>query len=145
MPAEAVGAVRWYLEVDGITEGIFKEASGFDVEIEVIEHLGSSKGGVRTVHKVPGNVKWSNIVLRKGLSDDKKLWDWYKKIEDGGVEANRKNGTLTCYNPKNEAVAKYTFKKGWICKYKGPGVDASKNEIAMEEIEITHEGLERQQ
>lgn len=143
--AEVVGALRWYLEIDGITEGVFREVTGLDSETEVIEHRVAGKGGNMVVHKVPGALKWSNIVLRRGITDDRKLHDWRQKIEEGQVEGNRKNGSVTMYNPAGEAVAKYTFKNGWPCKFKGPALDASKNEIAIEEIEICHEGLERQQ
>lgn len=145
MPEEATFAGRWYLELDGITEGIFKEVSGLESETQVLEHRATSKGGNLTVSKVPGELKWPNIVLRKGLTDDKKLYDWRKKIEDGQVVANRKNGSLTAYSPDQKVVAKYSFKKGWPCKYKGPTVDASKNEIMIEEFEIAHEGLTRDQ
>lgn len=143
--AEAVGALRWYLEIDGITEGIFREVSGLDSETEVIEHRCTGKGGNLIVHKVPGALKWSNITLRRGVTDDTKLQEWRKKIEDGQVEANRKNGSVTLYNPAGEPVAKYTFKNGWPCKFKGPALDSNKNEVAVEELEIAHEGLERQQ
>ena len=47
--------------------------------------------------------------------------------------------------PDGKAVAKYTFTKGWPCKFKGPALDSSKNELAIEELEIAHEGLLRQQ
>ena len=67
------------------------------------------------------------------------------KIEKGQTEANRKNGTVTLYDPTGKAVCKYMFRKGWPCKFKGPTLDATKNEIAIEELEIAHEGLERQQ
>lgn len=143
--AEAVGALRWYLEIDGITEGVFREVSGLDSETEVIEHRVTGKGGNLVVHKVPGALKWPNIVLRRGVTDDKKLHDWRQKIEQGQIEANRKNGTVTLYSPDGTAVARYSFKNGWPCKFKGPALDASKNELAIEELEIAHEGLERQQ
>lgn len=143
--AEVVGALRWYLEIDGITEGIFREVTGLDSETEVIEHRIAGKGGNLVVHKIPGALKWSNIVLRRGITDDRKLHDWRTKIEQGQVEGNRKNGSVTLYNPAGTAVAKYTFKNGWPCKFKGPALDAGKNEIAIEELEICHEGLERQE
>jgi len=145
MPSEVVGALRWYLEIDGITEGIFREVTGLDSETEVIEHRVSGKGGNLVVHKVPGALKWSNIVLRRGITDDKKLHEWRDKIEKGQIEANRKNGSVTLYAPDGKAVAKYTFTRGWPCKFKGPALDASKNELAIEEMEIAHEGLLRQQ
>lgn len=143
--AEAIGALRWYLEIDGITEGIFREVTGLDSETEVIEHRVTGKNGNLVVHKIPGALKWSNITLRRGVTDDRKLHDWRQKIEQGQIEANRKNGSITCYAPDGNAVAKYTFKKGWPCKWRGPSLDASKNEVAIEEMEIAHEGLERQQ
>lgn len=143
--AEAIGALRWYLEIDNITEGIFQDVSGLNSETEVIEHRGSGPKGNLVVQKIPGALKWTNIVLRRGITDDRKLHDWRKKIEDGQIETNRKNGTLTLFAPDGKAVAKYTFKNGWPCKFTGPAVDASKNEIAIEELEIAHEGLERQQ
>lgn len=145
MPTEVVGALRWYLEIDGITEGVFKEVTGLDSETEVIEHRVTGKGGNLVVHKVPGALKWSNIVFRRGITDDKKLHEWRDKIEKGQIEANRKNGSITLYAPDGKAVAKYTFVKGWPCKFKGPALDAAKNELAIEEMEIAHEGLERQQ
>ena len=148
--AEAIGALRWYLEIDGITEGIFREVSGLDSETEVIEHRTTGKGGNLIVQKIPGALKWSNIVLKRGITDDRKLHDWRVQIEQGYVESNRKNGTITCYGPKPagnslEVVARYTFKRGWPCKWAGPALDATKNELAIEELTIAHEGLERQQ
>ena len=143
--AEVIGALRWYLEIDGITEGVFRDVSGLDSETEVIENRVTGKGGNLIVQKIPGALKWSNIVLKRGITDDTKLHDWRKKIEDGGIEQNRKNGTITCYAPNNQVVAKYTFKRAWCCKWQGPGLDATKNELAVETMELAHEGLERQQ
>jgi len=145
MASEVIGSLRWYLEIDGITEATFREVTGLDSETEVIEHRVTGKGGNIVVHKIPGALKWSNIVLRRGLTDDRKLHDWRQKIEQGQTEANRKNGSITLYSADGKAVAKYTFKKAWPCKFKGPALDASKNEVAIEEMELAHEGLERQQ
>jgi len=143
--AEVLGALRWYLEIDGITEGIFKEVSGLDSETEVIEHRVTGKGGNLIVTKIPGALKWPNIVMKRGITDDRRLHDWRHKIEEGQVVANRKNGTITLYAPDGSSVAKYSFKKAWPCKFKGPALDSSKNELAIEELELAHEGLERLQ
>ena len=86
-----------------------------------------------------------NIVLRRGVTDDRRLHEWRDKIEKGQTEANRKNGTITLYDPSHKPVAKYMFRRAWPCKFKGPTLDATKNEIAIEELELAHEGLERQQ
>ena len=86
MPREVVGALRWYLEIDGIAEAIFREVTGLDSETEVIEHRVTGKGGNIVVHKIPGALKWSNIVMRRGVTDDRKLHDWRQKIEEGQIE-----------------------------------------------------------
>src|SRR5438045_9296274 len=84
--AEAVGSLRWYLEIDGIAEGIFREVTGLDSETEVIEHRVTGKGGNIVISKIPGALKWSNITLRRGVTDDRKLHDWRQKIEQGQIE-----------------------------------------------------------
>ena len=145
MAAEAIGALYWYLEIDGITEGQFREVSGLDSENEIIEHRVSSKNGNIVIHKIPGALKFTNIVLRNGLTDDRRLHDWRKAIENGQVQTHRKNGTVTLFDPSNQPVAKYAFRNAWPCKLKGPSLDANKSEVAIEELELAHEGLERLQ
>ena len=112
-------------------------------ETEVIEHRTTGKNGNLVVQKVPGALKWSNIVLRRGLTDNMVLHDWRKKIEEGQIEANRKNGSIVLLGPDNNERVRYNFVRAWPCKFKGPALDASKNEIAIEEMEIAHEGLVR--
>ena len=143
--AEVLGALRWYLEIDGITEGVFKDVSGLDSETEVIEHRVTGKGGNLIITKIPGILKWPNIVMKRGITDDRRLHDWRAKIEEGQVETNRKNGTITLYAPDGSSVAKYSFKRAWPCKFKGPALDSSKNELAIESLELAHEGMERLQ
>jgi phage tail-like protein len=142
--AEVIGALRWYLEIDGITEGIFQSVDGLNSETEIIEHRHTGPKGNLIINKIPGALKWGNITFKRGITDDKKLQDWRKKIEDGQIEANRKNGTITLYSPDLKPVAKYTFVKGWPTKWNASTLDASKNEMAIETMEIAHEGLTRQ-
>src|SRR5687768_9558416 len=111
--AEVIANLRWYLEIDGITEGIFREVTGLDSETEVVEHRHTGKSGNLIINKVPGALKWPNVVLKRGVTDDRKLHDWRVKIEQGQIESNRKNGSVTLFAPDGTAVAKYTFKKAW--------------------------------
>ena len=141
--AEVVANLRWYLELDGVTEGIFREVTGLDSETEVVEHRHSGKGGNIVVNKVPGALKFPNITLKRGVTDDMNLHNWRKDIEQGKI--TRKNGSITLYAPDGSVVAKYSFKKAWPCKLQGPALDATKNDLAVESLEICHEGLERQQ
>lgn len=142
--AEVVGGMRWYLEIDGIVEGQFREVTGLGSETEVIENRIATKGGNQVIQKIPGALKFNNIVLRRGLTDDTKLHDWRQLIEDGKVESNRKNGSLKLYNADGAtAVVQYDFTNAWPCKIKGPAVDSTKNEVAIEEMELCVETLKR--
>src|SRR5215210_119006 len=89
---------HFYLELDGIAEAQFRECSGLDSESNVIEYKEAGKNGTTIIKKVPGELKWSNIVLKRGVTGDMKLWEWRKQIEDGKVNEARKNGSIVLYD-----------------------------------------------
>jgi phage tail-like protein len=134
---------HFYLELDGIAEAQFRECSGLDSESNIIEYKEASKNGVTVIKKVPGELKWSNIVLKRGVTGDMKLWDWRKQIEDGSVDTARKNGSIVLYDQSNNEIARYNFEYGWPSKITGPQLNANNNDIAIEEVTICHEGLKR--
>jgi phage tail-like protein len=133
----------FYLEVDGITEAVFREASGIGSTSEVIESRHSTKDGKTVVKKTPGNLKWDDISLKRGFTTDMKLHDWRMKIEAGKVNEARKHGSITVYSAEGTALAKWSFVNGWPSKLSGPSLNATSNEIAVEEITIVHEGITR--
>jgi phage tail-like protein len=142
-PKDPLASYTFALEIQGLTEATFREGSGFDSEQEVIESREVGKGGMVFIKKLPGALKWSNLVLRRGMTDSLDLWKWRKKVADGDIEGARMDGSVVVYNPKLQEVARYNFRRGWPCKWKGADLNATANEVAIEELEIAHEGLER--
>jgi phage tail-like protein len=134
---------HFYLEIDGITQAQFRECSGLDSESNIIEYKEAGKNGQTVIKKVPGEMKWSNIVMKRGITDIMELWEWRKLIEDGKVDEARKNGSIVLYSQSNEEVARWNFTDGWPSKITGPQLNANNNDIAIEEITICHEGLTR--
>lgn len=134
---------HFYLELDGITEAMFRECSGLDSESNIIEYKEAGKNGTVVIKKVPGERKWSNIVMKRGITNDMRLWEWRVQIEDGEVEKARKNGSIVLYDQANNEVARWNFAAGWPSKMTGPQLNANNNDIAIEEITICHEGLKR--
>lgn len=133
-------AFNFLVEIDGIAVAAFSEVSGLESETEVIEYrVGSEK--TNTVRKLPGLTKYANIVLRRGVTQDADLWNWRKSIVDG--EIDRRNGSIILLDDKRTEVVRWHFRDGWICKWEGPTLNARANEVAIESIEIAHEGLER--
>jgi phage tail-like protein len=131
------------VEIDGVQMAFFKECSGLESEHEVVEHKAVDNKGKQILHKMPGKLKWGNISLKRGLTSDMGMWDWRKKVEDGKMSDARKNGSVVLYNYDLNEVARYNFTNGWPSKVAGSGLQATGNEVAVEEVVIVHEGLTR--
>jgi phage tail-like protein len=134
----------WFgVEFQGQVVGAFRECTGLGSENEVVEYKASGPKGEHIVKKVPGRLKWNNITLKRGITDAMDMWKWRKLVEQGKIGEARKNGTITMYNQQGDAVAKWNFTNAWPSKLTGPGANAANNEVAIEELELTHEGYER--
>lgn len=125
------------IEIDGIDRGGFRECSGLDSTQDPIEYREGTEG--LTARKLPGLNKYSNISLKRGITDDATLWEWRKKAIDGTVE--RKTGSIIHLDETGQDKARYNFTNGWPTKYTGPTFNATGNEVAIETLEIAHEGL----
>lgn len=133
------GNYNFHVEIDGITRAAFQECSGFDSTIDVIEHR---EGGDNTTpRKLPGMTKYSNIVLKWGMTDDRELYDWHRQAILGNVV--RKNGSIVLLNRKGEEVARWNFERAWPSKWDGPNLNAEGNDVAIETLELAHEGFHR--
>ena len=118
--------------------GAFAEVSGLDVEVTPIEYRNGSED--ITVRKIPGLKKFPNIVLKRGITGDLTLWEWIKTVLNGQMQ--RANGTIILLDDSRQEVMRWNFRRGWPCKLTGPVLKAKGNEIAIETLEICHEGLE---
>ena len=134
----------WFgVEFQGQIVGAFRECTGLGSENEVVEYKSSGPKGEYIVKKVPGRLKWNNITLKRGITDAMDMWKWRKLVEQGDMSKARKNGTITMFNQKGDAIAKWNFTNAWPSKLTGPSANAANNEVAIEELELTHEGYER--
>ncbi len=134
----------WFgVEFQGQVVGAFRECTGLGSENEVVEYKASGQKGEFVIKKVPGRLKWNNITLKRGITDAMDMWQWRKLVEQGKINDARKNGTITMYNQQGDAIAKWNFTNAWPSKLSGPSANAGNNEVAIEELELTHEGYER--
>jgi phage tail-like protein len=130
------------IEVQGVITGYFTEVSGIGSETEIIEQK-VVKEGKEIVLKVPGRLKWENIVLKRGITSNMDVWDWRKLVEDGDVKSARKNGTITMYDQTLKAVAQWEFLNAWPTKVTGPSVKSDSAELGVEELTLAHEFIRR--
>lgn len=134
----------WFgVEFQGQVVGAFRECTGLGSENEVVEYKASGPKGEFIIKKVPGRMKWNNITLKRGITDAMDMWKWRKLVEDGKIGEARKNGSIVMYNQQGTEIARWNFVAAWPAKLNGPAANAGNNEVAIEELEITHEGYLR--
>jgi phage tail-like protein len=130
---------RFLLEIDGILQGGFSECSGFGSNIEVIEYR---EGGDRsTVRKLPGKVSYPDIMLKWGVTDSRELYDWHRAAVNGEIQ--RKNGSIILKNDLQQEKVRWNFTEAWPSKYDAPDFNAKGNDIAIDALTISCEGLVR--
>lgn len=140
---DPVPVSSFYLDISGQITGTFRECTGLGSESEIMEHKAVLGNGQVVIYKIPGNLKYDNIVLKRGVTDDMQIWEWRKKVEDGKVDDARMSGTITMFNQENTPIAEWTFDNAWPVKVSGPTLNAGGNDIAVEELHIAHEGMMR--
>lgn len=132
---------RYTVEIDGLEAGGFSEVSGFDASIDVIEYREGDM--VQTPMKLPGLKKYGNITLKQGVTDSTVLYDWIYAGVEGDVE--RKTLTITLLDATGAAAASWQVINAWPVKYTAPDFNATSSEVAIETLEIAHEGMTRVQ
>lgn len=148
MPVTTPGQVQdgeligsWFgIELDNGVVGLFTEASGFGIEIEVVE-ITDAKVDTRT-RKRPGTTKYQEITLKRTLSPDKKFWDWAKSIRDGKKDF-RTNGSLVLYDIAGTELSRWTFTNVWPSKWSASDLDVGTDDLMTEEVTLAVEQLVR--
>ena len=92
------------------------------------------------MRKLPGLKKFGNIVLKRGFTDGKDLWDWRKTVMDGKTE--RRSGSIVLLNESREPALRWNFAEGWPVKWVGPALNAKSSEVAIEELVIACERID---
>ncbi len=123
--------------------GFFAECGGLSTENQVIEHTATDANGKPLPQRFVGQVKWTNITLKRGVDAKLDLWKWRKAILDGQIDDNRKDCTISVLDAKGDTIVTYSFTRAWPCKYSSPGLNANGNDILVEELELAHEGFLR--
>lgn len=127
------------VELDNTAVASFRECSGLSTTIDSVDYReGTDKPN--SVRKLPALGKQSNVACKRGVMQSPDLWNWYKNILNGVPD--RRNGAIVLQDEQHNDVMRWNFENGWICKYEGPTLNATSNDVAIESIEICHERLE---
>lgn len=130
---------RFLVEMDSLVVAGFTEVSGLEVEMETEEY---QEGGVNThAHKLPDRFGYPNLVLRRGLTDSQLLWRWIQAGVDGRVE--RRNGTVFLLDSTGDVSWGWGFRDAYPVKWTGPELQADRGAVAVESLELVHNGISK--
>lgn len=121
----------------GALIGGFSECTGLETQLEVEDF---KEGGLNDrVRKFPTRVTWSNIVLKSGIGFFDTLWNWHAAYMQG--KGKRRDGIIVLENDLHIPLKMWQFTRGLPIRYAGPAFNAKSSEVAIESIEIVHEGI----
>ena len=155
--SERLTASRFYVELkldggDDKVDATFLDCQGLSATQEAIEicEVTPQKWGSRSASvgrvvrtKIPGDVKASNIVLRRGMTNSQTMWKWFEAVREGNWGQQRRDGAITIYNQAGKAQVRFEFFHAWPVSYKAADLGATSTEIEIEELEIAVEALTR--
>lgn len=117
----------------------FSEVSGLDIEVQVIEYREGNNKEYSAL-KMPGIRKYNNITLKRGIvPKDNEFFEWLNTAGLNQVE--RRDIVISLLNENHEPVMVWKAKNAFPVKYEGPELNSTANEVAIESLELTHEGL----
>jgi phage tail-like protein len=118
----------------------FMECSGLKTSSSVFE---IEEGGVNGyTHKRPGQAKWENIVFKYATNASTQLLEWRDKfVQDQFGSRASTSGAIIMYDNNGSELRRYSFQRAWPVAWEGPSFNASNSELAIETLEIAHEGL----
>jgi phage tail-like protein len=131
-------AYNFIVEIDSTAVAGFSEVGGLSADGDVVEYREGTDLPL-TVRKMPGLCKYVNISLKRGYTTSRVLWQWRLAIINGNVD--RRNGAVVLLDEQRNRVVEWQFENAWVVKYEGPALNAKGNDVAIETLELAHEGL----
>jgi phage tail-like protein len=137
MPIETYPTCRFYVKIGGETQAVFTEVSGLQVELEVMDYREGGNNGF--IHRLPGFAKVGNLSLKRGIVRKNDFYTWFKQIADGQFVS--KNVSVIMYDVQGSPVMTWNFTNAYPVKWIGPHFQASESAVAVETLELAHEGI----
>jgi phage tail-like protein len=125
-------------ELDGITIAWFTGCSGLSLEFNVIDFK-EGDGSSIVQRKRPGKPTYAEVVLKRGLTTDKGLHDWFNEVVDASTETPYKTASIVIYDRTQKEVARFNLEQCWPSKLSVSDLSAGSDEVMVEEMTIQHE------
>lgn len=152
MPEQPLGgdvpvSSSFLFEVDGVEIGSFKEVSGLQLTVETLEYV--EGGQNQFVHRLPGVMRWPNLVFRRGLVSSDALFQWVGKTSGDGFAANqntltRATGAVTVIGDGGQRLRSWQLDGVFAVAWSGPTLSVDLNDPLVETLEVAHNGFKSQ-
>ena len=132
---------QFRFRIDEIDQAGFSECSFADTTTDPVEYREGDEPPV--FRKLSGLTKYGNITLKWGITDSMVLYDWRQRVIDHGAEGERKDISIVLIDEAGNDKARWMISRAWPSKYDPPDFSGKGNEVAIESLEIVHEGFKR--
>jgi phage tail-like protein len=130
---------NFLVEIEGEPAAGFNEADLPAGRIEVVAYR-EGTDQTSAARLLPGRVEYERLVLRRGFSGDAALFQWWRAVAEGNLD--RRNVSVVLLDEKRQDVARWNLVRAWPTKYEPPSLRGLGNDVAIETLELAHEGIE---
>jgi phage tail-like protein len=137
--ANYVSSNRFYVEMESSIRASFSECAGLEVKIKNEKvPVGGANGAQRVLLK---NAEYSDVTLKRGVTDDQSFWDWVTQVWASGGKPRRRNVNILVFNQAGETMQSWTLVSAVPVGWKAPALKADSNTLALEELVLAYESL----
>jgi phage tail-like protein len=138
-PLPPITHVRnFQVEVPGLSlvVGFFTQVTGFSTQVDVLEYPEGGRNDF--VHRLPSRAKQGNLTLKRGVTGEKALLQWFQKTV---VEVQPENLSITLFDSTGKRIQTWSFRNAYPVKWTGSDLNAGGTEFLTESLEIAHNGM----
>jgi phage tail-like protein len=130
---------NFWVEWDGIIHAGFRECTGLNATRAAGEYREGTDRALNK-RKMPGLNSYGNITLKRGITDrNRELWEWHSRLQNG--ETVRRNVSIILANDQGEEKMRWNLRDCWPTTWNAPDLNATSDEVAIETLELVHEGI----
>lgn len=140
--ADPYASFNYVLDIDGVESGGFSECTGLQMEIKTFDYKEGGRNGATL--KFPEHASFGNVTLKRGVTKSNDLLNWMLDASTEFFQRGNGNGIkfiIALRNERGEYVKQWNLIRAFPVKWTGPDLKASGGEIAVESLEIAHEGI----
>lgn len=141
-PTDPYAGFRFKLAIQNVQVGGFSECTGLQMEVKTFEY--KEGGRNNTTLKFPEHASYGNITLKRGVTDRNQMIAWQLDIAEGtfAIRSRKLNFAITLLNEQGQTIKTWSLIHAFPVKWTGPDLKASASEMAIESLEIAHEGIQ---